>query len=133
MSLLFLYLSCLGLSEAGNKIFHQIFNRSPLQYCQIHIPLAENTAWTIQALSLVFLPIKKNYFMTFATLTGLLNDMQTNPPLNFLGRLKSDQDKVLQRKSGAVSKSGERERAKESQKESERAKENQREPEGEPQ
>ena len=44
--------------------------------------------------------------MTFATLTGLLNDMQTNPPLNFLGRLKSDQDKVLQRKSGAVSKSG---------------------------
>ena len=66
-------------------------------------------------------------------MTGLLNDMQTNPPLNFLGRLKSDQDKVLQRKSGAVSKSGERERAreraKESQKESERAKENQREPE----
>ena len=67
--------------------------------------------------------------MTFATLTGLLNDMQTNPPLNFLGRLKSDQDKVLQRKSGAVSKSGERERAKESQKESERARESQREPE----
>ena len=29
MRLLFLYLSCLGLSEAGNKIFHQIFNRSP--------------------------------------------------------------------------------------------------------
>ena len=75
--------------------------------------------------------------MTFATLTGLLNDMQTNPPLNFLGRLKSDQDKVLQRKSGAVSKSGERERAreraKESQQESERARRratvNQREPE----
>ena len=60
MRLLFLYLSCLGLSEAGNKIFHQIFNRSP-QYCQIHIPPAENTAWTIRALSFIFLRILANF------------------------------------------------------------------------
>ena len=61
MRLLFLYLSCLGLSEAGNKIFHQIFNRSPTNIVKFISPPAENTAWTILALSFIFLRNSANF------------------------------------------------------------------------
>ena len=44
--LLFQYLSCLGVSEPGNKIFHQIFNRSPIlsNSCPAPCPPPEKTA-----------------------------------------------------------------------------------------